>query len=202
MKKVLWMACLAAVAMVLSMSGASAGDETAAAMADKDAMMEAWMKAATPGEPHAQLAEMAGDWTTKTTHYEMGEATESTEGTASFEPMFGGRVVKGTYTGVMWGQPFEGMSLDGYDNVTGKYWSVWLDNMGTQLYVTHGKMKEDGKTMVHKGTMMNPDGSEGAMRFVTTRESDTRTVMEGYMTMPGVEGEMHTMTIEFTRASS
>ena len=127
---------------------------------------------------------------------------ESTEGTASFEPMFGGRVVKGTYTGVMWGQPFEGMSLDGYDNVTGKYWSVWLDNMGTQLYVTHGKMKEDGKTMVHKGTMMNPDGSEGAMRFVTTRESDTRTVMEGYMTMPGVEGEMHTMTIEFTRASS
>ena len=39
MKKVLWMACLAAVAMALSMSGASAGDETADATADKDAMI-------------------------------------------------------------------------------------------------------------------------------------------------------------------
>jgi hypothetical protein len=40
------------------------------------------------------------------------------------------------------------------------------------------------------------------MRFVTTRESDTKAVMTGYMTAPGVEGEQIAMTIEYTRASS
>jgi len=199
MKSTLWMKVgLVAAALGLAAAVAVAGDEQPAA--DHDAMMEAWMKAATPGEPHAFLASMAGDWKTTTTHYEMGEAGEPTEGTASFKPVFGGRVVKGQYTGTMWGQPFEGMSLDGYDNIAGKYWSVWLDNTGTSLYVTHGRMLEDGKTLEHTGTMTMPGGDEAATRFVTTHEGETA-LMKAYMTMSGMD-ESLTMEIAFTRASS
>jgi hypothetical protein len=196
-----WSVCAVAGALALAASMAVAGDEHDHGSADKDAMMEAWMAAAAPGEPHAFLAKMTGDWKTRTTHYEMGEAGEPTDGTASFKSILGGRVVKGQYTGVMWGQPFEGMSMDGYDNITGKYWSTWIDNTGTSLYVTEGKMLEDGKSLEHTGMMTMPDGSQCAMRFVTTRESGEKATMNGYMTMPGAE-EMITMKIEFTRASS
>ena len=33
---------------------------------DMQAMMETYKKLATPGEPHKQLASLAGSWTTKT----------------------------------------------------------------------------------------------------------------------------------------
>jgi hypothetical protein len=201
MKSSLWMkAGLVAGALALTTAVAFAGDEHDHGTADHDPMMEAWMKAATPGEPHAFLASMAGDWKTTTTHYEAGEAGEPTPGTASFKPVFGGRVVKGQYTGTMWGQPFEGMSLDGYDNITGKYWSVWLDNTGTSLYVSHGKMLEDGKTLEHTGTLTMPDGSECGMRFLTKHGGDKAT-MKGFMTMAGMD-ESIMMEIAFTRASS
>lgn len=200
MKRTLWIpACLVAAASLALAAGASAGEE--AGSSDQDAMMEAWMAVAQPGEPHAFLAKMAGDWKTRTTSYHEGAEGEVTDGTASFKPVLGGRVVRGTYSGTMMGQPFEGMSLDGYDNITGKYWSVWLDNTGTSLYVTHGKMLDDGKTLEHVGPMTLPDGTECSMRFVTSRESADKATMKGYMTMPGSDEAM-TMLIEFTRASS
>ena len=35
----------------------------------------------------------------------------------------------------MMGMPFEGIGRTGYDNVTGKYWSTWIDNMSTGCYL-------------------------------------------------------------------
>lgn len=45
-----------------------------------------------------------------------------------------GRFVQETVTGAFMGAPFYGMGLTGYNNVTGEYESVWIDNHTTQLY--------------------------------------------------------------------
>lgn len=165
---------------------------------DEQAMMEAWMKAAQTGEQHAGLAHMVGHWKTKTTNYENGQAGEPTEGTAEFVSLLGGRVIRGTHKGTMMGSPYEGMSLDGYDNVTGEYWSTWNDTMATGLYVTHGKRIADDQIEYH-GTMTMPMGIETKMRFVNTFGTDSGR-MDMYMTMPGSDEEALSMVIEYTRA--
>jgi hypothetical protein len=169
---------------------------------DQAAMMEAWIKAATPGEPHAFLSSMAGTWKTQITHYEMGKTTESTEGEAVFEVLMGGRCVQGHYTGTMMGQPHQGMSLDGFNNVTGEFWSAWIDNMSTGLMNLNGKMMEDGKSVESWGEMATPMGGKMKMRFVSTLEADDKMSMKAYMMLPGSDEEHLTMEIAYTRIGS
>jgi hypothetical protein len=189
----------AAVAAALCLVPAAPADESH----DHDAMTEAWMKAAAPGAQHQFLARMAGEWKTVTTHYENGAAGEPTDGTASFATVMGGRYLRGHYTGTMMGQPFEGMSLEGYDNISGKFWSTWIDNMGTSLFVSHGEMTEDGKTLEHWGSMPNPmGGPDCGMHFVTTHDGADNATMKMYMAMPDSEDEVLTMVMTLTRASS
>jgi hypothetical protein len=169
----------------------------------QDAMTEAWMKSAIPGKQHEFLARMAGDWKTLTTHYQEGAAGAPSEGTATFVSMMGGRYLRGHYTGTMMGQTFEGMSLEGYDNISGKYWSTWIDSMGTSLFVSHGEMTDDGRTLEHWGSMPNPmGGADCGMHFVTTRESSDKVTMKMYMSMPDSEDETLSMVLTMTRASS
>ena len=166
---------------------------------DEQAMMEAWMKAATPGEQHTMLASMAGEWKTTTTMYEMGQAAEPTEGSASFEVLMGGRVVKGVHSGMMMGMPFDGISMEGFDNVTGKYWSTWVDTMGTGLYVMHGK--DMGDHLSYKGMMTMPVGGEAKMRMDMMHEGDDKAVMKMYMTYPGSDEEQLSMVMEYARVN-
>lgn len=113
------------------------------------AMMEAWGKAMTPGEPHAMLADHAGSWKmTVKMWMEPGGEPQVSEATASREMIMGGRYLKESVQGSAMGQPFEGFGLTGYDNVTGKYWSSWVDNMSTGVMMSEGEMK-DGKVVYH-----------------------------------------------------
>lgn len=52
--------------LVLAASVAMAKDKKPEKQMDPQAMMEMYQKLATPGEPHKQLASLAGSWTTKT----------------------------------------------------------------------------------------------------------------------------------------
>ena len=57
---------LTCLALALIASPVMAKDKKAAKQMDPQAMMEMYQKLATPGEPHKQLANLAGSWTTKT----------------------------------------------------------------------------------------------------------------------------------------
>ena len=52
--------------------------------------------------------------------------------------------------------PMEGFSIDGYDNVKGEYFSLWLDNMGTGYMLSIGERSEDGKSVTYTGSMPDP----------------------------------------------
>jgi len=120
---------------------------------DPKAMEELMIKLMTPGEPHAHLAHMAGHWNITMTSYMEGPEPVTTSGTYEAESVLGGRYMLGRYHGTAMGQPFEGLSIDGFDNGKQQYFSIWLDSMGTGYYIAHGTASPDGKSFKHQGTM-------------------------------------------------
>src|SRR5687768_16983934 len=68
--------------------------------AEMQAMMETYKKLATPGEPHKQLASLAGSWTTQTKSW-MDPSKPPTEsaGTAEMKVLLDGRFLQQEFTG-------------------------------------------------------------------------------------------------------
>lgn len=168
--------------------------------AEEKAMMDAMMKAATPGKPHEMLSSMAGDWdfTVKMWMDPSAPPTES-KGSATYSMMLGGRYLHGDYRGDMMGMPFEGKGVTAYDNVTGQYQATWLDNMSTMLMYMTGKYDPATKSYTFTGVM--PDPTKGGMkvkvRQVLRVTSSDQQVMEMYETRGGKE--VKTMEINYTR---
>src|SRR5688572_20287592 len=90
------------------------------------AMMEAMMKASTPGAPHKMLEGMVGTWDAKISMWMMPGADPMTStGVAESKMIFGGRFVEQRFKGDFMGVPFEGLGYTGYDNVKQQYFSTW-----------------------------------------------------------------------------
>jgi len=163
---------------------------------DPKAMEQMMMQLAAPGAAHQHLATMAGKWTTTQTTYMEG-TPESSTGAYEGEVVLGGRYILGRFKGMMMGQPFEGMSIDGYDNGKQEYFSIWLDSMGTGFYLAQGNASADGRTLSHKGTM-----SMGPMEIPSRSETvfvDKDTVQfTMWHTMGGQE--MKAMEMTYKRA--
>lgn len=160
---------------------------------EQQAQMQAWMKAMTPGEQHAHLADMAGDWdlTVKMWEEPGGEPTVS-EAQATSELIMGGRYLRERVKGDMMGMPFVGEGLTGYDNVTGEYWSTWVDNMSTGLMTARGNFDDDAGGLVMKGQYPDPmTGKMQSSKTVSRKVSDDEWVMEMWGEGPG--GEMMKM---------
>ena len=121
-------------------------------MNDK-AMEEMMTKLMTPGAPHQHLADGAGKWTATMTMYVPGGEPNVSSGTLEAEMALGGRYLVSHYHSTYMGQPFEGMSIDGFDNGTQKFFNIWLDEMGTGYFLSEGTASADGKVYTYVGTM-------------------------------------------------
>jgi hypothetical protein len=188
---------LAALALFLVTTAAFAQHEGhghgAAKKPEMDpAMMEAMMKAATPGAEHKMLDGMVGTWNTKLTMWMMpGADPISGEGISESKWIFGGRYVEQRFKGSMMGMPFEGLGHTGYDNVKKQYFGTWMDSMGTGIMVSTGKMGADGK-MTFIGTMADPMTGEDAPleQRITVIDADHS---KFEMWTPGPDGKMFRM---------
>jgi hypothetical protein len=169
--------------------------------AEMQAMMEAWQKSATPGPEHARLVEQfAGTWNAEQTMWmEPGTEPMVQSATAVGAGILGGRQVRMTYQGSFMGQPFEGIAHTGYDNVTGRYTSSWMDNMSTGTFNSTGSYDAATRTYTFTGSMPDPmaDGAPVPIRETIRIDSGDRHVMEMFETRDGAE--MRTMEIVFTR---
>ena len=166
---------------------------------EQKAEMEAWQKAGTPGPEHRELAGMAGsyDLQIKSWH-EPGAPATVEKGTATRSMALGGRVLVEEMQSTMYGQPFTGHGMHGYDNITGKYWSTWNDSMSTGLMVSEGSCDaEDFCTFT--GTWHDAvTKDEVTARMTTHWTSPDVEVFEMYA--PGENGrEMKMMEITYTR---
>lgn len=107
--------------------------------AEQKAEMEAYQKAGTPGKEHQALAESVGKYSIKSKSWfePNGPAVEDT-GTSTRSMALDGRVLVEETTCTMIGEPMAGRGMTGYDNVSGRYWSVWTDTMSTGIMVSQG----------------------------------------------------------------
>lgn len=191
--RIVAMAIVAGAALALA-QGASAQEMT-------PEMMATWNRYSNPGEHHQVFSEMAGDWTHAVTMW-MAPGAPPMESTATSdaEVEMGGRWLEEEFTGTMWGMPFQGENLLGYDNFREEYVSIWRDNLSTAAMITRGTYDPATKTLTMTGTV--DDFMSGtrdiAVRQVITSPAPGQSTMEMYM--PGPDGnEFLTMRIESTK---
>lgn len=162
------------------------------------AMMEAQMKAGTPGDAHKKLDAFAGSWTVKATFWPVPGADPMTmNGSSESHWTMGGRYLEENFKGDFMGMPFEGHGVTGYDNIKKQYWGSWIDNMSTAMMTSTGS--GDGSTFTFSGSM--PDAMTGKdapiNQKVTVTDADHHS-ME--MWGPGPDGKMFkSMQLDYTR---
>lgn len=158
-----------------------------------------WMEYMTPGWAHEMMKKHEGNWKTVNTFW-MDPSADSTVvvGNSKIEMILGGRYMKATHKGVMMGMPFEGIELDGYDNAKKEFTSVWIDNMGTGIAVSHGKYDKSTKTITYTGSMYDPMAQKDVdVRQTVDLSDDNQIITEMFVTQ--ADKEVKVMHIEMTR---
>ena len=166
---------------------------------EQSAEMLAWMEYMTPGPMHEMMAKTTGEWNVNTKFWmdPAGEPME-TEGKATVEMILGGRYMKSTHTGTMMGMPFEGINLQGYDNASGEFTAIWIDNMGTGISVSKGKYDEATNSINFEGSMFDPMKKEDiSFRQVVKIIDNHHHLFEMHMNYNG--NEFKSMVVEYTR---
>jgi len=168
---------LTCLALFVLASPVMAKEKKPAKEMDPQAMMEVWKKLSMPGEPHKLFASLAGSWTTTTKEWmEPGKPPTESTGTADMKMLLDGRFLYQEFTGNMMGQPFSGVGIDAYDNMTKKYMTAWMDTMGTGIFMMEGTASADGKTITLRGSHPEPGGGKMTHRAVwKIVDNDTQT---------------------------
>ena len=161
--------------------------------------MKMWMDYMTPGDMHKLLAKSVGEWNGKITMWMApNTAPISSEGTAVYEMILGGRYLQSKHSGVFNGMPMEGLGLDAYDNAKKTFYSTWIDNFGTGVMQMAGKYDPATKTITYLGTSVDPmTGQDVKVRETIKFVDDNHSEMEMY-TIDG-DKEFKTMHIDLTR---
>jgi len=171
--------------------------------ADRAAMEEAWKRAATPGEHHALLQGMVGQWKFVSRWWDDPAAPpQQMAGSSSNEMFFDGRFLKqevyadAVETG---GAPFRGFGIMAYDNVRAKYATMWVDNTSTGMLHAEGTYDPVAKILTSEASYTDPmTGAEKHLRMVTTFSSPCRHVTAFLETGPDGK-ERTTMEIEYRK---
>ena len=176
------------------------GDAKAKAAMHEKAMMDAWMKAATPGEPHKKLEPFIGTFDVKVKSWmQPGAPAMESTGTSEQNWVLGGRYVEQRFKGSFMEQPFEGLGYTGYDNIKKQYVGTWMDNMSTAVMMSTGKADASGKQMNFKGTSPDPmTGKDMSMTSKITVADNNHHTME--MWGPAPNGKIFKMMeIQYVR---
>ena len=167
--------------------------------------MQACMAAAAPGKMHEHLVKSVGTWQGKNTMWMYpGAEPMKSESTATITPMLDGRFVKCEMSGDMPGMgPYNGFALYGFDNVSQKFVSTWIDNCGTGMAHGTGDLSPDGKTLTWNYTYNCPlTKKPTALREVETFTSNDARKLEIFGVDPKSGKEFKMMEIELTRKAA
>lgn len=186
--------------LMLTVSSVLAKEKKHEKPMDPQAMMELWKKLGTPGEPHKLFAGLAGSWTTTTKEWmEPGKPATESAGTAEMKMLLDGRFLYQEYNGQMMGQPFSGIGIDAYDNMTKRYVTAWMDTMGTGIFMMEGTASADGKTITLKGSHPEPGGGKMTHRAVWKMVDNNTQTFDMYGTHGHGGKEMKMLEIVYTR---
>jgi len=139
------------------------------------ATVKMWMG---PGEPHVSTGKMVNAWD------------------------LGGKFLKQVYKGDDMEGPFpnfEGRGYMGYNDASGQWEGVWMDNASTMMHIDEGRYDDAAEQWEMTGTLTNPqNGQEMRKRSVFRVLDNDRHTMESWFAAPD-EPEFKAMQIEFER---
>ncbi len=196
MKGILWVAC---AAYCIAPAFADDGGEPPKLTPAQQAEMDAYQKAGALGAPHAALAATAGTYDLRVRSWsEPGGAPMEETGKATRRMILDGRVLVEAMDSTMMGTPFTGHAMSGYDNVSGEYWTTWMDSMSTGLMVSRGSCDATG-ACTFIGSWNDPVRKGPVTARMTTRWTSPATQLFE-MFGPGKDGkEMKMMEIVYTK---
>jgi hypothetical protein len=163
------------------------------------------MLAGTPGKMQEHLAKGAGVWQGKCQMWMAPSIVEpmKSESTSTVTPIMDGRFIKVEMAGEMPGMgPYSGFGLYGFDNVSQRFVSTWIDNHSTGIMNGVGELSPDGKTLTWQYTYQCPITKKPAVlrEIETVTGADTKT-LEMFGADPKSGKEFKMMRIELTRKS-
>ncbi len=161
--------------------------------------MADWTASAATGEHHEHLAKSVGEFDVagKMWMSPDAEPMQSTA-TAKRRTVLGGRYLIEEYKSEFMGMDFEGMLIQGYDNLAQEPFSIWIDSMSTWPAFARGEKGEDG-VVEFRGVMkdvMTPGGRPSRSNMRNTANGGC--VMSMYDTVPG-GGEYKVMELTYTK---
>ncbi len=136
-----------------------AGGTGGAGGLDTDAMMKIWEQMNAPGKNHEALARFVGTWKADCTFWIMPDAEPLTgTGTLTSEAIYDGRFVRSAFegTGLDQDKPLLGTSILGYNTITKKFETFWIDSSTTGMMLATGDASADGKAMTFTHTFDDP----------------------------------------------
>ncbi len=92
---------------------------------------------------HKWFKDLEGNWKgTASTWFEPGKLADESPVEGTIRSVLGGRFIVHEYNGSIDGKPLEGIAIYGYDCMTGRYQSAWIDSfhMGTAIMLSESKM--------------------------------------------------------------
>lgn len=166
---------------------------------EMQAEMQAWMKYAEPGEHHQHLAPFGGKWKGDIKMWMAPDAAPMINETlAEARWILGGRFLEWTHSGLFDGSPFEGLGIEGYNNLDERYEGMWVDNFGTLIVSYSGACSDDGKSRIMTSEFSNPMTDEKIhQKVIYTWTDDDHFTYESYMKQG--ETEYRNMEITFAR---
>lgn len=169
-----------------------------AEQAKMEADMKAMMAAGAVGAEHKSLEQFAGEWTCKMAFWmDANSPPMEGEGESDNEMVLGGRVLMQEFEGTSPMGTMHGVGQTGYDNVTKRWWSTWMDDMSTGIMMMYGDPKDNGMTMSGECTDCTT-GKPMKMRTTLTIQSPDQHTFAMYTTKAG-EKEFKSGEIVYTR---
>jgi hypothetical protein len=153
-----------------------------------------------PGAGHKALEPLVGTWSASVRCWmEPGAEPTVSSGKARVTWILEGRFLLEDFQGEFLGQPFQGMSITGYDNAKQQYNSVWLDDMHTSMFVSHGEAGTGSRLFTFAGKMDCPRTGEKdkLMKQVIRVISPDKHIFE--MHDPSLGDKSKIMEITYTR---
>jgi hypothetical protein len=175
-------------------------------MADGE-MMSQMMELAKLNENHQLLGQLAGEWNyTMKMWMKPGEAPSESKGTAVRKPIMDGRYYLVEVKGQVImpgpdGKPgpidFQGMALEGYDNVQKKFVGSWVDSFSTGMMFSSGTYDPETKSFTYHAEFEMMPGMKTKVREVVKIVDGDHHVLEWFEQHGGQEVKV--MEITYTR---
>jgi hypothetical protein len=166
--------------------------------------MKAYMEAGTTGPMHERMKEDVGTWTGTTTMWMSPDAPPTkTDCKAVFTTMMDGKFLKMELTGDTPMGPMSGMGIYGFDNVSKKFQSTWIDNTMTGMMQGTGELSSDKSTITWNYSFNCPIMKKAmVMREIDRRVDANTTIIEMHGPDPKTGKEYKMMEVTMKRTGT